>query len=264
MDFQANYELVEKRTIVNLFAPMSSPAWVISVTALPAGENSSLHLLLDLLCVASQDGSDIVTEAEHSRSFWFSPSLSREQSRSPSDFWQRWGQIKLSLAELLQIGFDYKMSWQILQDCRYSSVVAIILAGDMKTKVNGNCKEDLNLEMVYLNGWTMAPEWRKGNMHNNRDRDTCYKTIAERKLASSSTTEWLLWWLGISPKHPGIVFFEETRMSFVNLWILLMRAALASSSSSNLDCIFTWPSSNYQMKHQYIVNMSKQIKADFK
>lgn len=49
----------------------------------------------------------------------------------------------------------------------------------------------------------------------------------------------------MSVVYPGIVFLEETSINFVSLWIRLIRAALASSSSSNLDCILTCPSSNY-------------------
>jgi hypothetical protein len=36
----------------------------------------------------------------------------------------------------------------------------------------------------------------------------------------------------------------ETKMSFVRRWILPIRAAFACSSSSNRDCIFTWPASS--------------------
>ena len=82
----------------------------------------------------------------------------------------------------------------------------------------------------------------------------------EKELTSSSPTEWLRWWLGTSLKYPGIVFFEETSMSLVSLCILLIRATLASSSSSNLDCIFTWPSSNYPIDNRrWLVNNSDKI-----
>lgn len=39
--------------------------------------------------------------------------------------------------------------------------------------------------------------------------------------------------------------FEETKINFVNRCILLNKADLASSSSSNLDCSLTWPSSSF-------------------
>jgi len=81
-----------------------------------------------------------------------------------------------------------------------------------------------------------------------------------KELTSSSPTEWLGWWPGTSV-NPGIVFFVETSMSLVSLWILLIRAALASSSSSSLDCIFTWPSSNYSMENkEWFVSENKTIK----
>ena len=64
------------------------PAWVVSVTALLAGESSSFHLLEDLLCFNSLVRSDAIKE-EDGESFWFSFSASEAPSRKTSNFWQK-------------------------------------------------------------------------------------------------------------------------------------------------------------------------------
>jgi len=84
----SNKKKSAKLTGASFEAFIRLPAWVVSVTALLAGESSSFHLLEDLLCLNSLVRSDAIKEEEDGESFWFSFSASEAPSRK-SNFWQK-------------------------------------------------------------------------------------------------------------------------------------------------------------------------------
>lgn len=71
------------------------------------------------------------------------------------------------------------------------------------------------------------------------------KNLWLNQCTSSSPKECLL----LGPGRWGILddgeAFVDTRINFVSRCILPIKAALASSSCSNLDCNLTWPSSSF-------------------